>query len=233
MPIALLCSAGPLPELKQTVLARHDVERRFARTADEVRRATRDFRPDIAVVDGALAGLKDVILGLRRYPRQVSIVVVAREGMAADSVELIEAGANAVLSLPPGPDWDKALSRLSTVPPRKHTRVPVYFELEVHIPGQLHIGLGTILNLSIHGALIETEHPLQLGDALEVRFRLPAPAGPVQGNARVLRLDAARRFGVEFFGLAGKGHEAVSAFVADHHTEMMDPSTRARPASSR
>jgi hypothetical protein len=233
MPIALLCSAGPLPELKQTVLARHDVERRFARTADEVRRATRDLRPDIAVVDGALAGLKDVVLGLRRYPRQVSIVVVAREGMAADSVELIEAGANAVLSPPPGPDWDKALSRLSTVPPRKHTRVPVYFELEVHIPGQLHIGLGTILNLSIHGALIETEHPLQLGDALEVRFRLPAPAGPVQGNARVLRLDAARRFGVEFFGLAGKGQEAVSGFVADHHTEMMDPSTRARPASSR
>jgi CheY-like chemotaxis protein len=233
MPIALLCSAGPLPELKETVLARHDVERRFARTADEVRRATRDVRPDIAVVDGNLAGLKDVVVGLRRYPRQVSIVVLAREGMPADSVELIEAGANAVLSPPPGPDWDKAFSRLSTVPPRKHTRVPVYFELEVHIPGQLHVGLGTILNLSIHGALIETEHPLQLGDALEVRFRLPAPAGPVQGNARVLRLDAARRFGVEFFGLAGKGQEAVSSFVADHHTEMMDPSTRARPASSR
>jgi len=232
MPIALLCSPGPLPELKNTVLARHDVERRFARTADEVRRITRDIRPDIAVVDGALAGLKDVVVGLRRYPRQVSIVVLARKGMPADSVELIEAGANAVLSLPPGPDWDKALSRLSTVPPRKHTRVPVYFETEVHVPGQLHVGLGTILNLSIHGALIETEHPLQLGDALEVRFRLPAPLGPVQGNARVLRLDAARRFGVEFYGLEGKGRDAVSGFVADHRTEMMDPSARARPASS-
>jgi len=232
MPVALLCSPGPLPELKETVLARHDVERRFARTADEVRRITREVRPDIAVVDGALAGLKDVVLGLRRYPRQVSIVVLAREGMLVDSVELIEAGANAVLSLPPGPDWDKALSRLSTVPPRKHTRVPVYFEMEVHLPGQLHVGLGTILNLSIHGALIETEHPLQLGDALEVRFRLPAPLGPVQGNARVLRLDTARRFGVEFYGLEGKGRDAVTSFVADHRTEMMDPSTRSRSASS-
>jgi PilZ domain-containing protein len=233
MPIALLCSPGSLPELKQTVLARHDVERRFAKTADEVRRITRDIRPDIAVVDGAFAGLKDVVVGLRKYPRQVSIVVLGREAMAADSAELIEAGANAVLNPPPGPDWDRALERLCTVPPRKHTRVPVYFETEVRVPGQLHIGLGTILNLSIHGALIETEHPLQLGDALEVRFRLPAPAGPVQGSARVLRLDAVRRFGVEFYGLEGNGRDAVSGFVADHRTEMMDPSARARPASTR
>lgn len=229
MAIALLCSEGPLPELTDTVLGREGVERRFARTTEEVRQVTRDIRPDIAVVDGAFTSLKQVVIGLRRYPRQVSIVVIARENMPADEVELMEAGANAVLAPPPGPAWDLALSRLSAVPPRKHTRVPVYFETEMRAPGQRHVGLGTILNLSIHGALIETEHPLQLGDTLEVRFRLPAPAGGVQANARVRRLDAARRFGVEFYALEGKGQDMVAGFVADHRTEMMDARGRNPP----
>jgi hypothetical protein len=231
MPIALVCAEGPLPELADTVLAREEVDRRFARTPDEVRKITRETRPDIAVVDGAFAAVKEVVTGLRRYPRQVSIVVLARSGMAADEVTLMEAGANAVLVPPPGPDWDAALSRLSTVPPRKHTRVPAYFETEMRSTG-VHVGLGTILNLSIHGALIETDHPLQLGDALEVRFRLPPPAGGVQAAARVRRLDAARRFGVEFYELHGNGRDMVSGFVADHRTEMIDP-VRSRPGSPR
>jgi hypothetical protein len=232
MPIALLCSDGPLPELAETVLGREEVDRRFARTPEEVRKMTRDTRPDIAVVDGSFTGVKEVVTGLRRYPRQVSIVVLARRGMAADEVALMEAGANAVLVPPPGPHWDAALSRLATVPPRKHTRVPAYFETEVRSSGEPHVGLGTILNLSIHGALIETEHPLQLGDGLEVRFRLPPPAGGVLARGRVLRLDAARRFGVEFYELQGNGRDMVSGFVADHRTEMIDPA-RTRPASPR
>ena len=229
MPIALVCAEGTLAELAETMMGRQDVERHFARTTDDVRRITRDTRPDIAVVDGAFPALKEVVTGLRRYPRQVSIVVVARQGMKANAAELLEAGANAVLVPPPGALWDSALSRLSAVPPRKHTRVPVYFEMEVRSAGQSHVGLGTILNLSIHGALIETEHPLQLGDALEVRFRLPAPAGGVQAHARVLRLDAARRYGVEFSRLEDSGRDMVSGFVADHRTEMIDPA-RTRPS---
>lgn len=230
MPIALLCSEGPLPELATTVLGRQDVDRRFARTLDDVKRLARDTRPDIAVVDGGFQGLKDVVSGLRRYPRQVSIVVIARDRMPAGEAELIDAGANAVLLPPPSPQWDTALSKLTAVPPRKHTRVPVYFETELRTPERAQVGLGTILNLSIHGALIETEHPLRLGDVLDVRFRLPAPSGGVQVTARVLRLDAVRRFGVQFGPLPDAGRDMVSAFVADHRTEMIDP-VRSRPPS--
>ena len=232
MPIALLCSEGPLPELTDTVLGRQDVDRRFARTLDDVKRLARDTRPDIAVVDGAFKGAKDVVSGLRKYPRQVSIVVIARDGMRPGQVELLEAGANAVLQPPPTPAWDLALSRLAAVPPRKHTRVPVYFETELRMPDRPQVGLGTILNLSIHGALVETDHPLRIGEVLDVRFRLPAPSGGVQAAGRVRRLDAARRYGVEFERLEGTGRDVVAGFVADHRTEMIDPA-RTRPPSSR
>jgi CheY-like chemotaxis protein len=229
MPLALLCSEGSLPELTETVLGRQDVDRRFARTLDDVKRLARDARPDIAVVDGAFDGVREVVRGLRNYPRQVSIVVIARHPMRAGQAELLEAGANAVLVPPPTPDWDEALSRLSAVPPRKHTRVPVYFQTELRVPDRPQVGLGTILNLSIHGALIETDHPLRIGEALDVRFRLPAPAAGVQAVGRVRRLDAVRRFGVEFERLEGDGRDVVSGFVADHRTEMMDP-VRPRPS---
>ena len=109
------------------------------------------------------------------------------------------------------------------MPPRKHTRVPVYFQSELRTPDRPQVGLGTILNLSVHGALIETEHPLRLGDVLDVRFRLPAPSGGVQATGRVLRVDAVRRYGVQFEQVQGEGRERVSAFVADHRTEMIDP----------
>lgn len=223
MPIALLCSEGSLPELTETVLGRPDVDRRFARGLKDVKRIARDTRPDIAVVDGALDDVRELVRALRKYPRQVSIVVIARKPMRADAVELMEAGANAVLEPPPGPGWDEVFSRLSAVPPRKHTRVPVYFQTELRVPDRTQVGLGTILNLSIHGALIETDHPLRVGEPLDVRFRLPAPASGVQAAARVRRLDAARRFGVEFERLEGEGRGLVSSFVADHRTEMIDP----------
>jgi hypothetical protein len=230
--VALLCARRSLePELGQTVLWRDDVERHFVRTADEVRKVIRDVRPDIAVVDGSLPDVKELIRGLRRYPRQLSIVVLA--GIGADEVDLMAAGANAVLMPPLGPSWDERLARLVAVPPRKETRVPVYFEVEVTTAGQMKVGLGTILNLSVNGVLVETDHPLRLGDDLDLRFRLPAPAGPVQGEGRVVRLDRARRFGIAFEGLEGAGRDEVARFVADHRTEMVDASaTRPRRTSS-
>ena len=229
MPIALLCSEGALPELTGTVLGRTDVDRRIARSLHDVKRIARDARPDIAVIDGAFEGVRDVVRGLRKYPRQVSIVVIARDPTRAGRLELMEAGANAVLVPPPTPEWDEALSRLSAVPPRKHTLVPVYFGTELRLPDRPQVGLGTILNLSVRGALIETEHPLRNGEPLDVRFRLPGSAAGVQAVARVRRLDAARRFGVEFERLEGAGRDVVSGFVADHRTEMMD-SVRPRPS---
>src|SRR5688572_9425493 len=142
MPIALLCSEGPLAELRETVLGRQDVDRRFARTLEDVKRIARDTRPDIAVVDGALDNVREVIRGLRKYPRQVSIVAIARKPTRAHEIELMEAGANAVLVPPPDAEWDETLSRLSAVPPRKHARVPVYFETELHVPDRTKVGLG-------------------------------------------------------------------------------------------
>jgi hypothetical protein len=226
MPIALLCSAGTMPELAGTVLGRQDVDQRRARTLDEVKRFTRDTRFDIAVVDGGMEGVREVVRGLRRYPRQLSIAVIARIGMGASESELAEAGANAVLIPPPLDHWDTVLARLMAVPPRKHTRVPVFFETQLSHADRTQVGLGTILNLSVRGALIETEHPLRPGDALDVRFRLPDPAGGVQAAGRVRRLDTAHRFGVEFERIDVEARDRVAGFVADHRTEMIDPVRR-------
>ena len=219
MPVALLCSRAPLErELAGTLLWSEAIERRYARTPEEVRRITRQVKPDIAIVDGTLPEARDVVSDLRRFPRHLSIVVLGRGRLAASEVELMAAGANAVLSAPAGPEWDERLRRLTTVPPRKDARLPLYFERGEDMGTR--VGLGTILNVSAHGALLETAADIHLGDILDLRFRLPDPLGGVTGCGRVVRLAAAGRYGVEFLGLKGTGTEAVDRFVADYRSEV-------------
>lgn len=212
---AVVVAASDLvSELGGTVLFRRNVERLRVSAADEVRKAADEGHLDVVVVDTAMPGAAAIVAALRQDPvtRPTAIVALGRSEFGFDHLDLLEAGANAILPLPPGQDWDDRLMRLIHVPVRRATR----FAVDIAIEGGLHGGLafrGRALNLSVHGLLLECRHPLQVGEDLRISFEMPGVPGTVSGTGTVVRAASAHHFGVELTHVDGDGRVRIKRFV--------------------
>jgi CheY-like chemotaxis protein len=216
MPRVLLCSTSDLEEdLGQTLLWREEIDRHVAGRAEYARTLAQATRPQMVMVDRDLPGAQDLIADLRRDPatRPVSIVVLGRGDFDAVEVDLLEAGANAILRLPAGPEWDDRLVKLLQVPTRRESRFAVHFDVEADTGSPRTSGLALALNLSVAGMLLQCSLPLGIGDDLDLGFRLFETDPTVAVRGRVVRQAKGERFGVEFHRFAGDGEERVAQFV--------------------
>ncbi|SRR6266571_3582347 len=214
MATALICSQEDLqPELGHTVLWRTGIERHLARRLEDARMMAVAAKPDIIVVDRDLPNADKLIASLREDPstRHLSIAIVARGDLDPAEVALLEAGANAILRLPPGPDWDDRLVRLLDVPARREARLPVEFGIDTLGTGVGERVPAQAVNLSRSGILIETSADLGVGDELELEFSLEGEALLTHG--RVVRHGAPRFFGVQFAPLPQYAAVKIERFV--------------------
>lgn len=211
---ALISPADLGAELGGTVLYRKNVERLPASGPEEVRRLADQGRLDVVVVDSALPGAPALVAGLRQDPttRAVAIVALGRSEFGFSHLELLEAGANAILPLPPGQDWDDRLMRLIHVPVRKTIRFPVSLSLT----GGLRDGVSfaaRVLNLSVHGLLLECRHPLRVGEDVRLDFEMPRGHGAVRAEGTVVRQAPLDRFGIELTHVEGDGRVRIKRYV--------------------
>jgi len=216
MTLALLCTEVDLEEtLAGTVLWRESVDRRYAKAFEEARGSASDLQPGLVLVDRDADWAERLVRALRQdvETRRLSIAVLARGDFDPTEVDLLEAGANAILRLPPGPGWDDRVTRLIQVPTRREARFPVFFEIEAQ--HGVRSSTATAVNLSVRGMLIESSFPLRVGDDIDFRFRLPEVEDPVVGTAQVVRIGPRGRYGVEFYGLEGRGADLVRLFVGE------------------
>jgi CheY-like chemotaxis protein len=216
MASVLLCSEATFDsELGDTLVWREEIARHLARSVDEALTQARATRPELVLVDRDVPQACRLVEELRRdmRTRRNSIVVVARTDFEAVEVDLLEAGANAILRLPATPEWDDRLARLIAVPVRREVRFPVQFELEARTEVGVHAAVAQALNISSSGILIETDFELHVGDDIDLRFYLAELDQAVVGCGRVVRHAGRRRYGVEFWGLEGEGAETVARFI--------------------
>jgi len=213
---AVLLSTEELePELRSTVLWRHNVERLSVSTVEEVRQAATAGQVDLIVVDSQFPSAAEAVAALRRdaFTRVTSIVVLGRSEFGFSHLDLLEAGANAILPLPPGADWDDRLERLVHIPLRRATRVPVRIVLE----GGPAVGGAALsaqtVNVSVHGLLLESRTPLRVGQDLRFTLELPAGHGPVRGTGTVVRQAPRGEFGVELTDVEEDGRVRLRRFV--------------------
>jgi hypothetical protein len=169
--------------------------------------------PRLVVVDRDLPQVQRLIESLRgdAATRELSIAVFARGPMEDREVLLLAAGANAVLRLPAGSEWDGRLAELLSVAPRRAVRLPVRLEFEAR--SAMDVVGGTVLNLSTSGMLVETRGRLEVGTDLDFSFLLAPEEPHLDGSGQVVRMAGPRCFGVRFYGLEGDGQERVRAFV--------------------
>lgn len=216
MAVALLCCEADLEaDLRGTVLWRADFERHLARRLEDAQLMALTETPELVVVERELSWAPELVRVLRAEPltRAVSIAVVTRGEFNPREVELLEAGANAVLRLPVGPDWDERLSRLAHVPTRAEARCGVDFEVDATVRQGAPSLRGVALDLSTTGMLLQSPVELSVGEDVDFRFHLPGAGPLVAGCGRVVRQAGERRYGVEFYGLEGQGGEDVRRYV--------------------
>src|SRR5438477_3525206 len=162
---ALICTHSDLEkDLGQTMLWRQDVDRHAASRLEEARMMALAARPSIVVVDRDLPWAGRLVAALREdgSTRGLSIVVVARGDFDPGEIELLEAGANAILRIPFDRDVDARLQRLVDVPVRKSARFSVSFTVETYGAGP-EAQPALALNLSVTGILIDVSAPLPVG----------------------------------------------------------------------
>jgi hypothetical protein len=198
-------------DLGRTLLWRRDVDRKVVTELGAARAAIRE-RPSLAVLERDLPWAADFIREVREddTTKSTSIAVYAPGEIDPVEMDLISAGANAVLRLPATREWDKRLARLLQVPPRQMVRVPVFVEVESE--GAVRTTLGTSVNLSESGLLIQAQ-ALDLGSDLSFAFRLPGATDPVRGRARVVRTGEDDNFGLEFSEISGECLQVIRGFV--------------------
>jgi hypothetical protein len=212
----VIVSAHDLHEqLRGTLLFRSNVAHIRASGLDEVRRAAQAGKVDVVIVDAALPDAPALAAALRREPltRGLSIAGVGQSDFSLVLVELLDSGVNAILPLPPGADWDDRLMRLVHVPTRKVARFPVSFAVGVVGQGRGEPFVGRALDLSVHGLLLESSFPLEVGEDLRLTFDLPGPLGPVRGTGTVVRLASPGGVGVEITHVEGDGRVRIKRFV--------------------
>lgn len=207
---ALVCSEHDLrPELSETLIGREGIEVYRVRTLADARLVSASLGVQVILVDRDLPAGPQFVRQLRQEPatRDRSIAVLARGESAGSEQEMREAGANAILRLPPDAEWDRRFSKLLTVPVRQDARVVARIDVSTasEIPA-------AILNLSPGGMLLFTRQQLRVGDEVKFRFALPGQ-GNVTGRGRVARETPPTSFGVEFVALEGGGKDAVLEFL--------------------
>lgn len=216
MPVALICcreDAGLEADLKGTVLWRREFMR-FAAAALGTAQTMAAKRPDITLVDRDVEWALPFLRWVRGNDaiRGISIAVLARGEVDPAEMEMLEAGANAILRLPAGPEWDKRLTRLIHVAIRREIRFPVFFKFGAAPMGGWAPIRGVTLNISETGMLIECGG-LEIGSEVHFAFQLPGRTEVIRGRARVSRQAAPGQFGLEFSELAGEYLEQILGFV--------------------
>ena len=211
MTTILICASPEIePELSHTLFWRDDLERYVSEGSSEAVMLAFSAEPHIVVVDADLPGAAALVADLRSRPLPHPVSIIA---LAHGTGDLGRSGVDAVLSWPPGPEWDERLVDILKMPTRQQVRYEVHFDIEAWLRQRPEVHHGLALNMSAGGLLAQARVPLIPGDDVELRLPLPGD-GPVEGRARVIRPPVGERLGLRFEDFRGNGDSRVRDFLA-------------------
>jgi hypothetical protein len=219
----VLIVAGPdlTPKLERTVVWRSDVERLFVTDLAGAFPAACDALPKLVILDGAPQD--QVIETLRRFrsdglTRKMSLAVLRQSATVTEVEALRRAGANVVFAGDALPYlWDAWLEELLEVPKRRVVRVPLRLDVWSRFDPSAEPLLGSIVDISVKGMLLETAEGIEVGTKLDLSFRLPGDPADLRVVAQVVREepgeDGRVRAGVEFVIVRAAVRDRIRSFV--------------------
>ena len=219
--VLIVAGAGLTAVLERTVVWRSDVQRVFAPDLARAFQTACDAQPKLVILDGAPQ--EQVIDLLRRFrndglTRKMSLAVLRETATVPEVEALRRAGANVVFAGEALPYlWDAWLEELLEVPRRRVVRVPVRLDVWSRYDSAAEPLLGTIVDISIKGMLLESPEPVEVGTKLDLSFRLPGDPADLRLVAQAIRQEPGEegpaRSGVEFVIVRETVRDRIRAFV--------------------
>ena len=213
----LACATeATLGELADSPVWREEFQRQAVANAAQAISAAASFRPNLILIDLELPSAESLLKQLRGKDetRESSIIVLSRGEQLAEELGLLDAGANAVLRLPPSPEWDGRVAPLLSVPTRKQTRIDAALKFVVKTK---HAEVRSkVVNMSTTGMRVDCASALSMGS--EVRFSLELPgfessSGEIKGTARIVRLAGPGSYGLKFLAFEEGDQELIRRYV--------------------
>jgi hypothetical protein len=222
MPTVLIVAGPELTSvLERTIVWRSDVERVFAPGLDSAFDAACAAQPKLVILDGGAQA--QALETLRRFresgaTRKMSLAVLRQTATVPEVEALRRAGANVVFAGEALPYlWDAWLEELLDVPRRRVARVPLRLDVWSRFDANDAPLLGTIVDISVKGMLLETAAPIDVGTKLDLSFRLPSEPTDLRVVAQVIRQEPGEagraRMGVEFLIVREVVRGRIRAFV--------------------
>ena len=72
---------------------------------------------------------------------------------------------------------------------------------------------GKVLNLSVHGLLLLSSFPLEIGEDVRLAFDLPGSRAKIRATGTVVRLAQPEGVGIELTSVEGDGRVLIKRFV--------------------
>jgi CheY-like chemotaxis protein len=147
--------------------------------------------------------------------RNSSLILVVSNDADEAVNRALEAGANDVLILPLQPrDLEHKLSVYLNIETRKTVRVLV--QIQIYMAESRGLFMGTSVNLSASGMLLESKADHAVGSRLRMQFYLAGHDRAIETEASVARyefLPGLRRYGLRFETIGQEDAEAIRRYV--------------------
>jgi DNA-binding response OmpR family regulator len=215
MATVVFCSGRPAAaELGSTVLFRAGIEREEFPNLPAAQNRLNAGGVALLIVEKTLPGLDSFLKNLRKSPtlKRTSVGVLSRDGFDPNEIELLSSGANAILRLPADDEFDRRVSSLIEIPPRRDIRVPVQLQIEALA------GFGSTvpvlaLNISISGMLVESSYELSVGDDISIASQLVENSGQIfRATGKIVRRTPRGQFGIRFADIV-EGENSLRAYI--------------------
>jgi len=213
-------------EMEKAILSKRNLQIFTASSGHEAIDIHRRERVDLILCDLYMPGMNgDEMCRVIRSDgtlKSVPIVMVTTSASEEDIQRCRNAGANDYIAKPIKPA--ELLSKLNTyinVAMRANTRIFVRLRVEGTAGDSSELFIGTTLNISSSGFLIETGRIFTLGDIISLSLAIPDSAVRIDTKGEVVRkavgdLPKMNYYGINLIDIKDEDKQAIEAYVKQH-----------------
>ena len=179
---------------RDSILLRENCEVLLAGSAAELVDLARRTQPNLVLIDAEAAGGECLrlcrMLKRGRLTASLPIVLICPRADEELGRALSELGVEGILIQPTPHRLSQSLARVLGLGVREHPRYPVQTPVQVHVEGKGGALSSRMIDLSLQGAQLEIEHPLQIGSIVNLVLPAGGSEAPLQIQATVRRIMA-------------------------------------------